>query len=188
MQIKSIISFVSRLSKRERTIFYVTVFVVGLILLDVLILSPILSKINELNEVIQLQEEAIELSLLIVTQEERIKKESKLYEVYLSEPQITEEEEINAFKREMNDIAKKSSVYLAGFSSASKDAGTEGTLARYFIKFNFEAQMEQVLHFFHNITNHKQLLKIEAYDIKPKAEGISIVAGSMSISKAIISQ
>jgi len=44
MNIKSILSFVTKLSKRERTIFYVTVSVVSLVLLDRMILSPILAK------------------------------------------------------------------------------------------------------------------------------------------------
>ena len=183
MNIKWIVSFISRLSKRERTIFYVTVFVIGLVLLDLLILSPILSKIDELNETISLQEEEIEQSLLIVTQEKRIEGESKLYVSYLTQPEA-EEKEVTKFLKEVENIAKKSSVYLVDIKPAGKDV--DGVSTRYFVKLNFEAQMEQTFHFFHNITNFQQLLKIEGYEIRPKTEGTSVITCSASISKAII--
>ena len=183
MNIKSIVSFISRLSKRERTIFYVTVFVIGLVFLDRLILSPILSKIQELNETISLQEEAIGQGLLMVMQEKRIKGESRQYISYLSQPE-TEEKEVTAFLKEVENIAKKSSVYLVDIKPAGKNV--DGVSTRYFVKLNFEAQMEQVFNFFHNITNFEQLLKIEEYKINPKTEGTSIITCSTSISKAII--
>jgi hypothetical protein len=52
-----------------------------------MVLSPILAKINSLGETIQAKEEAIERSLLIVTQEKRIEGEKNLYSTYLSKPQ-----------------------------------------------------------------------------------------------------
>lgn len=183
MNIKSIVSFISRLSKRERTIFYTTVIVIGIVLLDRLILSPILSKIRELTQTIELQEETIEQSLLIVMQEKRIEGESKQYTPYLSKPK-TEEKEVTAFLKQVENLAKKSSVYLVDIKPAGIDA--DGVATRYFVKLNFEAQMEQVFNFFHSITNFDQLLKIEAFEINPKTEGTSVVACSASISKAII--
>ena len=183
MDIKSILSFISRLSKRERTILYVTVFVVGLVLLDRLILSPILSKIQELNETIILQEETIGQSLLIVMQEKRIEGESKQYISYLSQPEA-EEKEVMAFLKEVENIAKKSSVYLIDIKPAGKDV--DGVSTWYFVKLNFEAQMEQVFKFFHNITNFEQMLKIKEYKISPKTAGTSVITCSVSISKAII--
>ena len=183
MQVKNIVSFISRLSKRERTILYATAFVVLLFLCDRLILSPILSKIEELDMTIRTKEEIIEQSLIIVMEEDRIEAESRRYTPYLSQPE-SEEKEVTAFLKEVENVAKKSSVYLIDIKPAGKN--TDGTSTRYFTRLSFEAQMEQVIHFFHNITNHEQLLKIESYEISPKAPGGSIVTCSTSISKAII--
>jgi len=183
MGIKSLVSFVSRMSKRERTIFYATVFIVGTLLLDRMVLTPIFSKIKQLDETISHQEETVEQSLIIVTQEKRIEAESSRYASYLNEPQ-TEEKEITAFLKEVENIAKRSSVYLIDIKPSGKDV--DGVSTRYFVKLNFEAQMEQVFHFFYNITNFKQLLKLESYQINPKSEGSSIVVCEASISKVII--
>ena len=54
MNIKSLLSFVTKLSPRERIIFYATVGVVSLVLLDRFILSPILNKISFLDQSIQI--------------------------------------------------------------------------------------------------------------------------------------
>jgi hypothetical protein len=185
MSVKSIVSFISRLSKRERAIFYVTAFIVGLVLLDRFMLSPILAKISDLDEAIGLREELITQSLLIVTQEKRIERESSRYAPYLSVPQ-EEEKEKTAFLKDVENIAKKSLVYLIDIKPAGKDAG--GGSTRYFVKLDFEAQMEQVFNFFYGVTHFEQLMKIEGYQIKPKTEGSSIVTCSMSVSKAVIPQ
>ena len=183
MPFKSIVSFISRLSQRERTILYATAMVVGLVLLDRLVLSPILSKINELNETISSHEEAIEQSMLIVTQEKRIKEESDQYISFLSQPK-TEEKEVTAFLKEVENLAKQSSVYLIDIKPSGKDV--DGDAMRYFVKLNFEAQMEQVFNFFYGVTNFEKLIKIEDYQIKPKTEGSSVVTCTISISKAMV--
>jgi len=183
MQIKSILSFVTRLSKRERTIFYITVGIVSLVLLDRMVLSPILEKVSSLGETIREKEEEIEQSLLIVNQEKRIEGEGDLYASFLSKPQ-KEEKAITAFLKEVETLAKKSSIYLTEIKPSGKNV--EGDVVDYFVKLNFEAQMEQVFNFFYNVTNFDQLIKIEDYQIRPKTEGSSVIACSILISKTII--
>jgi len=183
MNIKSIVSMVSRLSKRERTILYVTLGVLSIVLLDRVIVSPILVKINNLGEAITDQEEAIEQSLLIVTQEARIKKESGRYAPFLSKPQA-EEKIIAAFLKEVETLAKKSAIYLTDIKPSGQ--GEEGAAKQYFLKIAFEAQMEQVFNFFYNVTNFEQLIKVEGYQIKSKFGGSSVVTCTMSISKTIV--
>jgi len=183
MQIKSILSFITRLSKRERIIFYVTIGIVTLVLLDRMLLSPILVKVSSLGEAIKAKEETIEQSLLIVNQEERIEGESSRYTSFLSAPQ-TEEKTITAFLKEIETLAKKSSIYLTDIKPAGKEV--EGTVVQHFIKLNFEAQMEQVFNFFYNVTNFELLIKIEDFQIRPKSEGSSVIICSISISKTII--
>jgi len=183
MQIKAILSFVTRLSKRERTIFYVTVGVVSLVLLDSVIISPILGRVSSLSEAIQTKEETIEQSLLIVTQEKRIDEEKDRYSPFLSKPQ-PEEKVITAFLKEVETLAKKSSIYLTDIKPSGKEV--EGAVVHQFLRLNFEAQMEQVFNFFYNVTNFEQLIKIEDYQIRPKTEGSSIIICNISISKTII--
>ena len=183
MNLKSILSFVSKLSKRERLIFYVTIGIVGFVLLDRLIISPILTKISYLNETIRIQEESIEQSLLIVTQEKRIEKEASQYSSYLSQSQ-TGEKAITAFLKEVETLAKKSSVYLIDIKPTLQ--AEEGAGEKYFVRINFEAQMDQVINFFYYVASFEQLIKIEEYQIRPKTVGSSVITCSASVSKTII--
>jgi len=181
--IKSIVSFVSRLAKRERTIFYITMGVISLVLLDRIILSPILTKMGELSEIIDIQEEEIEQSLLIVSQEKRIEGETDLYASYLSKPQA-EEKAITEFLQDVETLAKKSSVYVVDIKPSIK--AIEGATVKHYVKLDFEAQMEQVINFFYNVSNFEDLIKIEGYQIRPKSTGSSVVICNISVSKAII--
>lgn len=179
----SLIVFLSRLKTRERVAFYVTVLIVGLMLLDRLLLSPIFAKMEELDKKVEFQEDLIRTSLMISMQEKKIRDESELYTPYLSEP-ASEEQENTTFLKEIENFADEAVVYLVNIKPSGKKE--MGTSTQYFLKLDFEAQMEQVFKFFHNIEHSDKLFKIESYQLAPKTEGSSIVTCSLSISKVII--
>ena len=184
MMKSSLVSFLSRLSKRERLIFYMAVFFAGVVLLDQFILFPILSRMNQLGQEIKNQENQITKSFKILSHEKQIVQEKNKYASALIDPQ-SEEEDTTTFLRDIEDLAKKSSVYLVDI----KPSGKNDTAApkQYLIELNFEGQMEQVFNFFYDITHSDQLVKIERYQIRLKMEGSSIVTCSMFISKLIVS-
>lgn len=181
----SFLSFISRLSKRERIIFYCCAFVAAAVLLDRVFLSPIFSRIDQLNEEIELKEETVRKSLLTLNYEDRILSQRDQYNSYLREPQ-SEEKEITAFLKEAESLAKQSSVYLIDIKPTDKVV--QNNMKQYFLRMDFEAQMDQVLNFFHSIATSDQLLKIERFQLRPKTEGSSIVYCSMSIFKTIITK
>ncbi len=178
-----IAAFLSGLYKRERIVFYGSVLFVSLALLDRLILSPILHKVFRLDEDINQQIETIKRNLAIVSQESILGDEINKYASYLSHPE-SEEKEITAFSKEIENLAKESAVYLVGLRPAGK--GEEGISKQYFLELDFEAQMEQILNFFYAIENSNKLTKIERFDIMPKAEGTSITSCRIRVSKVII--
>lgn len=180
-----LVDFVARLSKREKIIFYSTAVVIGLVLLDYLVVSPVLTKMNDLDGEIKDKEIAIRNSLTILLHEKQINRERSKYLSSLNQPG-SEEEEVTSFLKEVENIAKESSVYLVDIKPAGKPEKT--AQKQYFLELSFEGQMEQVLSFFYNIKTSNQLIKIERYQIAPKTEGSDIIAGSLSISKLIISK
>ena len=176
-------SFLARLSKREKLAFYLTVGVVAVVLLDRLVLWPILYKMDQLDRDIRLEEEAIKNSLSILTQEKKITDERDKYTPYLSEQESEEKEKIS-FSKEIEDLAKKSSVYLIGIRpTGEKD---EDVAKRYFLDIELEAQMEQIFALFYAIESSGRLFKIEKYYIRPKAAESSIATCTMSVSKVVL--
>lgn len=179
-----LLSIISRLGKRERVIFYVTAGIISLLVLDRTVVSQIWTRREQMDQKIKAQEELIRSSLIIATQEEKILKESKYYAPYFSEPE-SEEKEITAFLKEVENYAKDSSVYVVDIKPSGKKQ-RDASSTQYFLKMEFEALMDQLLHFFFVVENTHGLLKIEDYQIQPKTEGSSIVSCTLSISKTII--
>jgi hypothetical protein len=157
--------------------------VLGLGFMDKLILSPLLHKITNLTEAIGQQEEEIKQGLIITSEEKRIEEETRVYKSYLSAPK-TEEKAITEFLKEVENIAKQSAVYLIDMKPTTKSE--DATSTKYFVRLNFEAQMEQVMNFFYQVSIFQQLIKVEEFQLRPKTEGSSIIFCDMSISKAIV--
>lgn len=179
---KNLSAFISRLSKRERLVFYGTAFVIAIVFLDRLVLGAILFKMKSLSQEIKVQEATIKKSLHILAQKDRIEKEANKYTAFVT-PAQSEEEEMILLLKAIEELADKSSAYVidikpGGFTES-------GVFKKYLVKLNCEAQMEQLTEFFYKIESSDKLLQIEKYDIKPKTEGSSVVRCSMSISKAV---
>ena len=183
LNIQFFYKFLSRLSKRERMVFFGAISFVSLMLLDRLVISPVFSKISELNEQIQEKESDIKKNLRILAYKDRILQETKKYASFLASAK-SEEEEMVSLLKEIEGLASESSVYLIDMKPAGlKDSGSSG---RYVINLNCEAQMEQIVSFMYAVENSNKLLSIEKYRISPKSNESSVAKCSMSIYKIIM--
>lgn len=181
----SLMAFLSRLSKRERSILYTTVALVAAGLLNQIFLSPILSKMRQRDQEIKLQEEKIKKSFMILSREKQISNERSKY-FSVSGNLESEEEAMTTFLKDIENLAKESSVYLIDIKPMGGKENEKGSSNKYFLELNFEAKMDQVLNFFQGLTQSEQLIKIERYQIRPKTEGSSTVTCGLSISKLIV--
>ena len=183
--VKAFIAILERLSKREKLIFYGALIVISVTILDRLILNPIASKIDELNNDIEEKELSIKRNLKILAHKDRILSESDRYSVFLSEVQSEKEEE-TALLTEIESIANESEIYLIDMKP--RDSEDVGTSKKYIVTLTGEAQMEQVVEFMYKIESSEKLLTIEQYDISPKSRDSSVARCSMTISKLIMSE
>jgi len=176
-------SFLSKLSKRDQLIFYVGLMLVFALLLERNVLSPVLSKLEQLDKEIDFQKEVIHRSMIVLSHKDRLLENEKIYSTYLSVPD-SEEKETNTFLKEVENIAKESRIYL--ISVKSTGVRTEGKVRQYFLTLDFEGKMEDLIGFFHAIETSKTLLKIERFQIKPKTERSNIVLCTVDVSKVIV--
>ncbi|OGW74888.1 MAG: hypothetical protein A2Z72_06275 [Omnitrophica bacterium RBG_13_46_9] len=181
IKIDSLYTFLTRLSKREKTILYVTVFFVSVTLLDKLIISPIFYKINSLDAEIREKELSVKKDIRMLSQKDRIMAESAKYASFLSEHAKSEEEETTFILKEIENLANQSSVYLIDMKPGG--IKSTGQSKEYIVNLSCEAQLEQITEFMYKIENSKELLTIEKYEIEPKSKESSIARCSMSISK-----
>ena len=181
--LKILLSFLSHLSRRERLMFYGALTVFLLVLLDRLMLNPIMSEMRLLDEKICNEKASIKEALYIISQKDRLGRETRLYATYL-ERTSSDEEEILSFLKYVENLTAKSSVSLTGIKASGIK---EETLSKkYFIRLSCEAQMEQIIDFLYDIESSNRLLRIEKWHMTPKAEGSSIINCTMDISKFVI--
>ena len=183
LKIQSFHKFLSRLSQREKLIFYGAVFFISATLLDRFVIDPIFSKMEELNKEIQEKESAIKRSLHILAHKDRILAEREKYSAFSSGLKPGEEE-MTSLLREIEKLANKSSVYLIDM----KPAGLKkvATSEKYFINLNCEAQMEQLTSFIYDLESSNKLFSVERYLINPKSKESSVAKCSLYISKIVM--
>ena len=109
--------FLSRLSKREKTIFYLAAIFVSIMLLDRLIISPIFYKMVSINKEIEEKIQGIKRSLYLLAYKDKIEDEVNYYKQFISSPK-TEEEEMTAMLKDIEAIANKTTVYLMDMKPA----------------------------------------------------------------------
>jgi Tfp pilus assembly protein PilO len=175
--------FLARLSKREKLVFYVSVVFVILFLFDRLVFVPINSKFNSLNKEIKEKETSINTGMHILAQKDEIASMSQELSSYTSTLQ-SDEEEISALLKEIENLANQSSVYLIDLKPAGvKDSGSS---KEYFINLNCEAQLEQLSKFMYDIESSSRLLLIDKFQISPKSKESSVAKCNMAISEIAI--
>jgi len=180
---KGLLDIFFRLSKREKIIASIVGIFVALVSMYFIVLSPILSKIESLDQEIRNQEALIKESLYILARQDTINKEIDLYDSF-TEHALSQEEEVIFFLQDIEKLANKSEIYIIDIKASGSEE-SEG-LKKYFVRVNCEGQMEQIVKFFYEVENMNKLFKIERYDIRLKTQGSSIVRCTAYISKAVL--
>ncbi|MFA5157308.1 MAG: type 4a pilus biogenesis protein PilO [Candidatus Omnitrophota bacterium] len=184
LQLQPLLKVLSGLSKREKIIFYAAATALSLVALDRLIIYPVYSRINSLNNAIKEGETGIVRDMRMLAQKEKIILESKKYASFFSSPE-SEEEATTSFLKEVENQAGKSSLYIVDMKPAGVKAEKDGT-KKFQVVLSCEGQMEQVIEFMYNIENLNSLFNIEKYQISPKSKETGTVQCSITIAMIVM--
>jgi len=176
-------NFLSRLSKREKTVLYAAVVCVSLVGIDRLVIGPITYKITSLDDQIRQKENSINKSLHMLSQKDRIKEEKAQYESFLNDP-TPRKEIITSVLKEVEIIANKASVYLGNLKPI--EGRSEGQPEKYEVSLNCEAEMRQIADFIYSIEQSNKLLIIEKFEAGPASKKSTKAKCSMTISKMTV--
>jgi len=182
LKLKFILTFLSRLSRREKITFYFAVAIVTLTLIDRLLLAPVVQKIDSQESEIKNKEAGIERMSFLLAQKPRIVAETAKYVKFLSKTKESDEE-ATSILREIESIANNNSMYIVDLKPIGFRDSSE--MKKYVVSITCEGQMENVFGFMYNIESSPQLLRIERCEIVPKSKESSIASCSLMISKII---
>jgi len=184
IKLQALGTFITKLSKREKTVFYVAVSVVLILFLDRIIIYPIYTKIKSLNGAVQDKKVRIEREMRILAQKDRISQESSTYAAYLTAA-VSQEEAMTAFLKEIETLANKSALSIIDMKPAGVKEEKDKS-KKFSVSLTCEGEMEQILEFMYNVENSQSLLSVERYQVSPKSRESSVASSSMTISKIVI--
>ncbi len=182
LKTKIFYDFFSRLSKKEKRLFYCALFFLSIALFDLAIVFPISSKMKSLDKEIGEKSSRIKKYLRILAQKDKIAAEREKYKFFLTSID-SENKEIIFLLKEIEALADKNSVYLTDMKPIDYEG--DGIKKKYLVSLNCESQLEQLVMFMYSIESSAGLLTIDKYEISPKSKDSSIIKCSMSISKII---
>lgn len=184
-----LMSYINRLSHREKAILVGTVVVVSLGLLDSLMLRPVLDEIDELNKKIETMKETGIAAKAVTSRKTFLEKKTKEYKRYLEyRPEMAQARLL--FEELLNELSGDAGVMLSDIKPLHTERKTR--IMKYLTRVICEADgMERMLVFFYDIEDSDKLLRIERFEISRKekrvgGEKIMVVYCDMTVSQSII--
>jgi Tfp pilus assembly protein PilO len=149
-------------------------------LLDRLMISPINSKLKQINQDIKISEKQLAMELRNVSQKETV---TAQYQKYVRHPQPNgpDEEKMTAMLSAVEDLARESGTLLLDIKPQPPKPAN--VYKEYNITLEAEGEMEALVKFLYQINNSPQLLRVETLRLNLKDKDSKTVKASVLISK-----
>jgi len=174
--------FLSRLSKKERRLFYIAVTVVAVVFLDRVVFRPVLNKLESFNGKISLEEKKLEKSLLILGQEPAIREEYKKFAQSIKQEQ-SDEETIASLLSSIEKMAKSVSVFILDMKPAPVEKAE--FYKKYAVKIEAEAKISNLTDFIYQLENSPNLLRVADFRITPQKKE-TVLKINMTVTEVLI--
>lgn len=172
--------FISKLSRRERLFFYVSVIAVLLFLLDRFIFSVMLEEIKKIDSDINAMQTELSGDIGILSYQEKITKETEIYGEYLEKEESPEV--INRkLQEKVNELASGAGLTVNELKPVSSKDTTKCS-----VELRVEGEMKNLVNFMYNLNAVSSLLKVEKIDLTPKTIKSAILNIYLTISKTVI--
>ena len=178
-------SILTKISKREKIVVYVTAAVVIALLFDRVVLSQVMHKINTVNREIQVQEKKLQNALYILSQERSITNEHKKYTQEVRQ-KYSDEEEKSQLNSEIVDLAKKAGVFLADIQTRSIEE--KELYNKYTVEIELESKISFLADFIYQLEKSPHLLRIEKFYLAPREKKEEILKAEMTITGILLAE
>ncbi|VAX35341.1 hypothetical protein MNBD_UNCLBAC01-24 [hydrothermal vent metagenome] len=176
--------FVSKLSKQEKMVFYITLGVVLVALLDRLFLGPVLAKLKAIDAETAQQKISIEGDLKILSYKNKILQKNKVFSKYFLKD-VPDDDVVNAeFLSKVERLATQSKVSLVKSNPSEKRKYKE--YVEYYANLDCTGDLKDIITFMHLINSTEDLLKVNKFNMAPKRGTPNEVNVSMTIVKLMM--
>ena len=169
-------------SSREKVIIRLALAAVLFMIVDLSIFKPISGYLDRLNDKIESQEQLIPKRLMILKHRDKILKEYNALQSLVTDPKITQEEEIAKFLREIERVSKGVGLFVNNINPVKVAKESE---AVYLMSVDIDGKggLKEIRRFIRMIEDQNPSMRVDGFDIKPDGKDSDQLKYRFSISK-----
>jgi Tfp pilus assembly protein PilO len=168
--------FLSRLSKKEKRLFYITVTIVVCVFFGNLVFNPVM------NGKITLEEKKLEKSMYILSQEAAISSEYKKFAQSIKQEQ-SDEEATASLLSGIEKMAGSVSVFILDMKPNSVEKSE--FYKKYSVKIEAEAKISNLTDFIYQLENSPKLLRVSDFRLTPQKKE-TVLKVNMTVTEVLI--
>ncbi len=174
--------FYSKLSDKEKKIFYFAAAAVILALFDLLFLGPVTSRLKSIDEEIVQKENSLKRDLRLLSYQNRILAERETFSPYYSTETMTPDQVKASFLQKIEMLATEAKINLTKVAPSGEEA--KKGFIKYFADLECTGNLEDIVKFMHAVDSTQDLLKIVKVNIISK-QSAKEVSATMTVVKII---
>ena len=163
----------SKLSKKERRLFYLVLALVALFLMERFIFRNIHAQLTTLNSRIIRLQMNLQKARTLILNKEAILKTAAGYKTYLDEKFSEEEDPLSQILSMLESIARKSSIVLSDIKPAQSVKQTASYLI-YSVDLGLQGNPEKVMRFIAALQEADFLFEVERANLAPVEDSLQL--------------
>lgn len=174
----------SKMSPREKGLFYGAVGALIFMMTDLLVLNPILSEIKVLEAEILAKSQSIQRDMRIISFKDSIVSEYVRYEQHLDSGEKTQEEIIAGLLKKLETVAAQNNIKITNVMPGELE--DKPIYKIYKTTLEFEGTLKETLLFMNVLEESDNLFQITRYMIAPKNKSGQSMKTNMDVSRILI--
>lgn len=175
--------FVSGLSDTGKKILVVALIFVVVALFDRLLIGPTMSRMEMIDQDIAREESSIKQDLHFLGYKDKILKESKVFEPFITTEIPAEEEIIAGFLKQLEVLAGKANVTLIKVTPST--GVQEKDYWKYTADLECSGKLSDVASFMDTVNKSNDLMKVSKFNFTPKKDSDDLKA-VMTVEKVVV--
>jgi len=176
--------FLSQRTKTEKTLGFVTMFVLFLGIMQGMVIGPILSKINTIDTDISQSRDEIRRDRRILSFKDRILEEYSRTSSYLDSTDRSAEEIIATLLKKIETSARDHSIMVKDIRPG--DTEVKPQFKVYKTSMDCEGTLPNLLALMNTLEQSDYLFQITRYSLEPKSKGADILKATLDIARYLI--
>ncbi|MFA6358163.1 MAG: type 4a pilus biogenesis protein PilO [Candidatus Omnitrophota bacterium] len=174
--------FLTRLSNKEKRLFYITVAIIALVFFDRVVFRPVMNKLESFNGKINLEEKKLEKSMLILQEEAVIASEYKKIAQNIKQEQ-SDEETTATLLSNLEKMANSVSVFISDMKPNLVEKFD--FYKKYSVKIEAEAKISNLADFIYQLENSPKLFRISDFRLTSQKKE-AILKVNMTVTQVLI--